>query len=270
MKNNNLLKPQSKRKPPISNHLWRFIDLYKFLGLLNSQELFFAPLSSMNDPFEGANLILSSLIKINLGIGYESSVYAYGRQEVKESKDRCRLYVRSLRKTQRRMFATCFYESGDESTAMWNSYSNSIGIAVCFDSNAILANIQESFNKIRKSNMKLYYGNVEYDNLINPRMEIIKDSVSTKNLAINPFLKDKVHVSENEYRFIIYQDSVRVKKFYKISIDLDSTIKKIVAHPRIEDWQYEELENLLKGLPLYHKLKKSEIVLPERLKKHKL
>lgn len=85
--------------PPPDTRIWRYMDVAKFLSMLQTSTLFFAPISSFSDdPFEGA---VPRNTKRQLGWG---------------------AMAQQLR---HHVFVNCWHMSNRESAAMWKLYARS-------------------------------------------------------------------------------------------------------------------------------------------------
>jgi hypothetical protein len=103
--------------PPPEAQLWRFMDLAKFVSMLDHQALYFPVLAALDDQFEGA------LPKSPSGTKFWDKARAVKRYR----------YNRSA------VFVNCWYSRPHESVAMWKIYANR-GIA-----------IQTTFGQLSKS-----------------------------------------------------------------------------------------------------------------------
>lgn len=223
--------------------LWRYMDLAKFLSLLDDSSLFFARADKLGDPFEGAmpepNMahlpeMLSDPVKrekIYPGLADESL-----RRMIKASSD-----VRREVTTQ--MFVSCWHASEYESAAMWSIYSKaneSIAVRTTFD------NLYNALPGICNLGEVTY---IDYNNtFIDP------------NNLYNPFLhKRRSFEYEREVRAIIWTETSDAHEAldtknpqYKwsefgtnIKVNLTSLIQEVFISPTAPPWFTNLVESLV-------------------------
>jgi hypothetical protein len=125
-------------KPPPGATLWRYMDFPRFIALLERQALFFSPISSFPDPFEGA--LTQSLL---------SQIEALGENQLEERRSwRTATYV------------NCWNEDEGESVALWSLYtSRSGGVAIRSSVASILGALEKDTGLQQD---ELYIGRVRY------------------------------------------------------------------------------------------------------------
>jgi hypothetical protein len=121
--------------------IWRYMDLTKFLSLLEDKALFFSSASSISDNFEGTRSSLTVASKAALGRGMAAF-------------DAC--ITSPLNELYRKyMYLSCWHSSQHESAAMWSLFQrDGSGIAV----RSTFRRLTESFNSERL----IYAGLVNY------------------------------------------------------------------------------------------------------------
>lgn len=119
--------------PPPEAKLWRYVDLPKYLAMLDSKALWFARVDQLDDPFEG------SVSQANIRerpSRYKHVIPSGPWQGMAD-------YRRELRS---HTYVTCWHESEEESAAMWQRYVVGHGIVV-----------QSTYDRMRSA---LTYGSV--------------------------------------------------------------------------------------------------------------
>lgn len=134
--------------------IWRYLDFTKFVALLDSRELFFAPIASFEDRFEG------SYTSRNIAGREEFWMRNFGSDDPSSMAGS---HAEIARELPRWIFASCWSLSEAESTAFWGLYvPPSGGVAVrssyqhladCFDKPAVVA---------ERAVDPLYIGTVSY------------------------------------------------------------------------------------------------------------
>lgn len=221
--------------------LWRYFDFQKFISLVIEESLFFNRMDKMEDTNEG--------ISINqLLLRYGSEIE---KEIVKRNKKESGRKELPLATRQKKYFLSCWLIHHRESVAMWNSYSDSDGIALKIDASKLINAItQESFVQNDIEKMKtLYHGGIVYKDFFDPKHRMqFKEEID-----IIGFQKDESFAHEKEYRFLIKQDLHNYKNdevaFVKLKLENFKKLKfDLVFHPKMESWKKENIKSVLKAL----------------------
>ena len=123
--------------PSFDTTLWRYTDLARFLSLLEQEELFFARLDRLGDPFEGA------WSEVNLRM-IRSGLQASPRTEHHSAMEAWRTLVMNSREQRRYTLINCWHAGEHESEAMWKLYSGQgYGLAIRTDFKTLLHSFTE-------------------------------------------------------------------------------------------------------------------------------
>lgn len=110
-------------------HVWRYMDLAKFVRLLQSQALFFARADTFDDRLEGANTFAAAQY-FEWIVKPENEDYR-GKAFPGVSLDMLRHYSTTLpdarRERRAHTFISCWHAAYEESAAMWGLYGSSGG-----------------------------------------------------------------------------------------------------------------------------------------------
>lgn len=202
--------------------IWRYMDLPKFLSLLESESLYFARADKLGDPFEGS---FTEQNRTELGDDYQAG------------------FFQIYKKFRTTTLVNCWHLNEHESEAMWKLYSKSnAGIAV-----------QSTYSRLIDALAK--------DNIFNQHIGLIKyidynsDTIDLSN-AFNSFVcKRKSFEHERELRAIICLDFInpgiawpgtRVNHGLHISVDLNKLIEKIHVAPNCDNWILDLIKSLVK------------------------
>src|SRR6266487_3769194 len=137
--------------PPSANcTLWRYMDLTRFLSLLENRRLFLPRADQFDDPYEGAwsraGVTLLRDPKTNGGLP---------PQLVEQ-------FLAHTEQLRRQMFISCWFASEHESAAMWKLYLQSPeGVAIRSDHDALASALDRSSLKARTTMVRY----VDYDNV---------------------------------------------------------------------------------------------------------
>lgn len=129
-----MAKPHPSFRQPENNscQLWRYMDLAKFVALVQTQSLYFARSDTLGDPFEGSvtkvNHLAAEIIKEQKTTNPVFAQYADWTDEKIDQKYQSLAEARArMRET---VFINCWHQSDYESAAMWSLYSDS-NYAIC-------------------------------------------------------------------------------------------------------------------------------------------
>jgi hypothetical protein len=144
------------RKPDERAKLWRYVDLARFVEMLESGALFFARADKLGDRFEG-----STTRPTKQAIRDHAKAQGWADEWVESTLE---MLKRSNGLAPRTHFVSCWHESEYESEAMWKLYADGRGVAV-----------QSSFSRLSEAladaKPLIYIGVVEYvdyDNAVIP------------------------------------------------------------------------------------------------------
>ena len=124
--------PSFEEPKELKGQIWRYLDLLKFLSMLEKNALYFCRVDLLGDPFEGSRPRGED--------AYWTDILE--RNQAKEEIIRHNIkVVNDMRRMSRqRMYANCWHLNEHESAAMWHVYSRDA---------AIIA-IQSTYERLRK------------------------------------------------------------------------------------------------------------------------
>lgn len=235
--------------------LWRYFDFQKFLSFIIEKSIFFSRLDNMEDT--------------NEGISFNQLLYKYGdefeRQFVNESKTNSKKSELKLEFRQKKYFVSCWLFNHRESVAMWNSYSNSDGIALKVNSNNLIDTItkKSTINDHNDKMKYLYFGKIIYKDFLNQndRMNLKEET------KIIGFHKDICFEHEKEFRFLFKQDLHNHKNddipLIKLQLLNFNKLKfEVIFHPKMEPWKKNNIKSVVSSLGIKNiKFKDSELQL---------
>lgn len=154
-----LVHPQIET-PPDRTVIWRYMDLPKFLLMLEQGSLYFALLSEFEDKWE-------AVLDRELTAGIAKQFTAASGQVIG-------LYQEYFRHTA----VNCWYCGGEESVAMWRLYTNSeFGVA-------IKSNVGDLKRALTLSDQDVYIGAVVYRDHTDPPAQVLSVTELTPYKAI--------------------------------------------------------------------------------------
>jgi hypothetical protein len=217
--------PSFKRPGNVEIKIWRYMDLAKYLAILQRRSLFFARASLLGDPFEGSStkLMVAAREHQLRDIGHPNLHLELAH------------YYKVLVNT---YLISCWHMNEQESAAMWSLYLRS-NEGVC---------IQSTYRRLRSSLPRcVRIGEVNYLNYDN---EGFLPQVSF-NFIMH---KRKSFEHERELRAVFWEtDEGTEAQSYKpkiepaglwISVDLPAVIEKVYITPTAEEWQATVIREL--------------------------
>jgi len=211
--------PVFQTKNSSDKPIWRYMDFWKFLNLLETKSIFFSNTSNLGDNNEGRipSFVLKRMLELD-------------KQKGNKINEELNKYLEnSLRKTH---LISSWSFAERESFAMWKMYAkDKMGIAIETDLNSL----KKAFKNTKR---KVYIGEVQY---INEH----KYSFSTNNLFYPFVTKLDFYKFENELRCLTVTEENEVVENKLVEVDLDILIKKIHISPNSKP-EFVNLMNLLK------------------------
>lgn len=247
--------------PEPQTKLWRYMDLAKFLSLLENKYLYCTRLDHFSDPYE-----CSLGDKCNEELWYKSELErrkmmlsrvanVTDEELTIVAKRKIENFRNNIAHYRKKIYANCWHQSDFESEAMWKLYSNNgkEGIA-----------IQTTFEKLYWSikeypiNTIVYYGLVNYIDFKEYNKGIPCDK--TFHLFDAPWYKRKSFEHEKEFR-ILLESPLSLSPDYnkKLYVDINSLIDTIYLSPQSEDWFLDLIKKLRSRYKLSFDIKRSEL-----------
>lgn len=245
--------------------LWKYLDLYKFLYLLQRNKIYFNRMDKFEDPLEGlSDKIIFDKFIYDQTSSFEVPNPAITLEQRQIITDRAKKGLKDIievaSKTQVSQFASCWYISHRESRAMWDLYSSSDSVALRFDGKELIQIIKNEAQNSKDANFDyMIMGNVYYRDLYPPNLTINSNSETPNMFSVNK--KDSCYAHEKEFRFVVNRKKPDPKV---IGFELDfpkltSLRFNIITHPKMEDWKYLILRSLLEKFNIEKYLSKSVI-----------
>lgn len=260
----NLIIPEDLKDDTV---IWRYMDLAKFISLLQTSSLFFTRVDILlkEDRFEGYysesdfKVILDRLIEYNKAV---LPNYQINTDQV--FSDICELLHYFILN----MGVNSWMESEHQSLAMWKIYSKNNGIGIKSSAHKIMKSFISNnpynrlilFNRVKYKNYKTYEI-IEDKTALFEILSIIKDielgvikpepDIYTKIVrTCLPLLyhKRRFFNYEQEFRFItplLYDNNMPTQEGDYCKIDLNAVIDEIHLPPDTQKWFYNIVLGLL-------------------------
>ncbi|MWG34166.1 hypothetical protein [Halomarina oriensis] len=229
--------------------LWKYMDLTKFVSLLEKEALFFSQVAGLSDAFEGSipseNLTFRDLRK-----GDNSDTDSIGQYR-KLLNEELRYYT----------FVDCWHINELESVAMWDLYTTrGNGIA-------ITTTVEQYMNSLENSGYETYAGALNY-------IDYRNESAPRYSSLSPAFHKRKSYEHENEFRGAIQevprflkaaeyhrnsdilktdienygQTSREIVEVDYVPIDIDEMINEVYISPGMDCWQESVVKTVTESL----------------------
>ncbi len=209
-------------RPPADSKLWRYLDLPKYLAMLDTASLWFSRADLLGDPFEGsmsqANVRLRpEVYKGQIPSSALESMAAYRAQEVRHT------------------YVSCWHENEHESAAMWRLYSVGHGIAV-----------QTNYDRMRSA---LHYGSAIFVGRVR-YVDYTSDWISEAD-SFAPFVHKRLSFRhEREVRAVVSDftrrpgtdevgaglDRQNPPPGVAVDVDLELLIQEVRVSPEAPSW----------------------------------
>ena len=203
--------------------LWRYMDFWKFLNLINSSQLYFPNVEQLGDQHEGKipERIFDAMKSLDRNLG---------RVDFAEK------YVEGLNRARKEILVSSWSAGFSENFAMWKMYAKEkLGVAIKTD----IEGLKNAFNEAKEN---IYIGEVEYYDNNNP-------GYMTGNIYYSFLVKHNYYNFENEVRCIhcLNTEEKKIISSKNIKVDLNLLIKELYISRFAKDIGIEDLINKMKN-----------------------
>lgn len=252
----------------LDSKIQRYMDLPKFLQLLESSQIFLSKISSFDDKLEGGLTHLDAFLlsgvaerldfMVNRALPGIRQMNSVEREEYQAENDRIlseidtkklitvfgeyskRDYSDIFKRQKDWLDVCCWHQNEQESMAMWKIYGAATS-AVCIETT-----VQSLADSVRANDgSKLYLSDVDY---IDYKTEHFQ-----KQHILSPYLhKSKFYLFEQEIRLIKYNPdsdlrSERTDLGSYLDVDLNRLIKVVRVSPEAPNWFFELIVGIVKN-----------------------
>jgi len=261
---------QDPKKQAVCNFkIFRYMDFYKFISLLEFSALWFSRLGSLQDKYEGA-----------------LPDRAYELMKLKDIKDACsagkgelkQLYTnmteRNISDGRDILVVNCWNIYDEEDLGMWQNYTSSnLGIAIRSTVGRLRRSIPlnptfTTINTVKYVDFSSYKMNEIEANQANSRAYLKQEKynyekelrVCSLNIVSNCCLNsDGTRISKEQEKGIGQFDEKRKGIF--IATKLSILIRKVILHPESPDWLLNLIKKTLKKIKLEVPVLKSKLIM---------
>lgn len=244
----NKLHPSIPDQPPLGGLLWRYMDLARFLSLIEHQALHFARADQMSDKWEGASGLYNTQMR--------PAYYGAGSDAVTAAMKRYHPHL--IKQTH----MSCWHENDGESAAMWDLYQkDGRGVAVQTTWADLTASI--------RSDREIFGGRIKYADY--------KSTFVPEGDHLAPFMyKRKSFEHEREVRLLTITGTggrensdakgwVRIDSVVPeagvipIAVDLKQLINCVYVAPNTQPWFVELISKLIQRYGLEVDVRQSDL-----------
>lgn len=226
--------------PNPEDKLWRYMDIAKFISMLSTKSLYFAPANSFDDPYEGAKGILEKEEKWNnfyLDFFRHAIKTAPGISEEDSSGEKLEATAKRLLdelaqsgvNNRKNTCISCWHCNDFESEAMWKLYSVNVTNAIA----------------IETTYQKLYQALGEDPYIDIGKVKYIDYRNQFANIGTAAFwYKRKSFEHEREVRALI-RNHVNNGSGVSLPVDLEVLIKTVYVSPYAPEWFAEVVRDIV-------------------------
>ena len=207
--------------------LWRYIDLAKFISLLDSRALWLARSDTFRDQGEGQ---FPQEMRVAIEKAYEGFT---GKEDspIHDANDFREYLCKNA-------YVSCWHKNVDENMVMWELYgrdSNSVAIQTT------VGKLKSNISKIDSGGLEFHLKNVQYSNA---------QDVKGKLNYTAPFFIKRPHFSfEQEARILLSTYSAispnkDTPLGKKVELDAVEAIEKVLVHPDSHDWFVQVVKSI--------------------------
>lgn len=239
--------------------IWRYLDFTKFVALLDTAELFFAPAAAYDDQFEGSYSILN--------IDGREDFWARNFESANAA-SMATSHAEIARELPHWVFANCWSLSEEESAAFWGLYVPISGGVAVRSTYQRLTECFEFGEPASEKSDPLYIGKVSY---LDYKREVIPE-----HDLLYPFVhKRRSFEFESELRAVITHfpegedpdEGASAEDFQEstppdgltVTVDLDNLIEAIHVSPTAPPWFFELVSSVVDRFGCYAEVTQSSL-----------
>lgn len=145
-------------------------------------------------------------------------------------------YKKKINEQKKYVYISCWYNSDNESEAMWKLYGSKYGIA-------IKVNFEKLINNFAKNNLKFFSGKIIYEGTKynNSNNELSSDIISF-------FIKRNCYEHEKEYRFLIEEKDISDKEGIEFDLEKLDFIEEIIISPFLPKYEAQQIKKTINQL----------------------
>ncbi len=259
-----IIKPSRQTAPvfyPESDYtIVKYLDLTRFISLIQRQSLFFCRLDKLEDNFEG----MTAKPNFDLRIKHYHQLRDSGFFQIQLSDDEIVQKVKEQyefdKKKKAIICVNCWNKKSNESAALWKIYSDfSKGIMIKSSISKLIKSLESTSENLSLSEIKY----IDYS------QEVMSDGNS-----MYPIIHKQVAYSYEEEMRLIYEvplesgweydwSKEEVMEGLYIKVDLNDLIEEIVVGPHSPQWFFKLIQDISEKYYLNKSIQKSQLSFDE-------
>ncbi len=233
------------QRPADDALLWRFMDLARFIAMLQSHQIFLCPITQFEDKHEGLYHPEAYTILDDPEIRKRLESLGTDSWFLKEC-------IQGSTRWRERLSACCFHQGSSDSEFLWKIYSDaSYGIACTMTVGELLQSLEG--NDQYYALASVYYS----DLILDPLFQY--DSEYMPGLVKRPQFR-----YEQEVRLLHSADEVNPRGTY-LNIDIRRFFRNVIVSPYAPPWFMESIKGILNLLNIEATVQKSGLFLPHAI-----
>lgn len=234
-----LTKPKVIQRIP-TQRLWRYMDITKYLSLIQTQKLFFSRMDKFDDPYEWKiTPYTKEIFKRDWNEAVlQESPEPYPQEQLDTTVGRIITYAEQHLKKQ---YANCWHENDSENYAMWKIYSR-------YEEGVAVVTNPERMKKAFENSGLIDWGCVEY-------FHEAQNVQTIQNFTRLCFSKRHQFGFEKEVRLVTtpLPNEPFPKYGMMVKVDLQELIDCVYISPKAPDWFKDIIESLNEAYGLKNK-----------------
>jgi hypothetical protein len=225
--------------PPDDAVIWRYMDLAKFLALLERKALFFVRMTELRDPFEG-HLTRTTVERLR------ATPAAHPENERERLPEIIEHNLGVASQSREIICVSCWHQNQVESAAMWELYMPSgQGIAI----RTTFSRFKASFTSPKPD---VVAGLVRY-------VDFESFEVDSSNIFNSGIIKRLSFEHEREFRAFVL-DGSNLNAGVSVSVELDVLVESVLVSPAAPAWYAELIGEVATRYALKAAVSQSELL----------
>lgn len=241
---------------PDNDYVWRYMDLAKFIAMLDQGGLYFPRAENLEDPFEGASGLASNeaewdnhyleffrnaVITAPRGVNQPS----LSREKAESEAKRLLQDIKSTSKGARNLLVSCWHRNEMESEALWRLYCPPPVPGV-----AIRTTVGQLWDACSHEN-DVIVGKVHYVDFRRSFASIQRERIFQKRISLS---------HEKEVRVVLQNDRRHPVDGKLLKCDLKSLVSEVVISPFASSWLLGVVSSSIEKFGYSFDLKQSELL----------
>lgn len=241
---------------PDSAQIWRYMDLAKFIALLQQRGLFLPRADKLDDPFEAAAGLsnrqkiwdehyLSYFREAMVSLPTDITASRPSAEDIEVDAQRLLQSLKQIGLNARQQLVSCWHKNDSESEALWRIYTPPPVPGVA----------------IRSTIGRLWDASASRPDAIVGRVHYVDFTRSFASLQSERIFQKRWSLShENEIRLVLANDREALAEAHVLQCDLDSLIAEVVVSPFAPNWLINVVSEVVERFGFAIPVRQSELL----------